>query len=267
MATFAHGGVELYYEVQGRGAPLLLVAGLAADNAFWIPVVATLARERQVIVLDNRGSGRTTPLDAGSSIRTMADDTMALIRHLQLPRVDIVGHSMGGMIAQECAVHYPELVGNLVLVATGAVNSARNNDLFESWVKLFATADRATWFRNLFYWVLSPRFFDNRAGVDALVALAAGYRWQQSTLALANQVEAIAAYDSTATLSTIRARTLVMAGGLDLLFPAAESERFARAIPDATLVTVPQSAHSIPNEFPQEFMRALGTFLAASPPR
>ncbi len=104
MATFVHGDVELYYEVQGRGEPLLLIAGLAADSAFWLPVQEIFAATRQVIVLDNRGCGRTTPLDAGSSMRTMADDTMALVRHLNLTKVDVVGHSMGGMIAMECAV-------------------------------------------------------------------------------------------------------------------------------------------------------------------
>ncbi len=264
MPTFAHGGVDLYFEVHGRGKPLLLIAGLAADNAFWLPVIEPFAKSRQVIVFDNRGCGRTTPLDAGSSMRTMADDTMALVRHLELTKVDVVGHSMGGMIAMECAVHYPDLVDNLVLAATGPVNSARNNDLFGTWVQLFGTLDRATWFRNLFYWVLSTKFFDNAATADALVKLAAGYPYQQTTASFRQQVAAIAAFDAAAELPAIRARTLVLAGAQDLLFPLASSAAFAKTIPRATFAAIDESAHSIPNEFPAVFTHRLLDFLAAT---
>ena len=79
MPTFARDGVELYYEIKGSGRPLMLVAGLAADNAFWLPSLPALSARHQVIVLDNRGAGRTAPLDAATSIRLMADDCMAAI--------------------------------------------------------------------------------------------------------------------------------------------------------------------------------------------
>jgi len=262
MPAFARAGVDLYFEVHGRGKPLLLIAGLAADNAFWLPVLDTFTATRQVIVFDNRGCGRTTPLDAGISMRAMADDTMALVRHLGLAKVDVAGHSMGGMIAMECAVHYPDLVDNLVLAATGPVNSPRNNDLFATWVQLFGTIDRATWFRNLFYWVLTTKFFGNAATADALVKLAANYPYQQSTVALRNQVAAVAAFDATAALPTIRARTLVLAGTQDLLFSVATSAAFATKIPRATFAAIEESAHSIPIEFPAVFARRVLDFLA-----
>jgi pimeloyl-ACP methyl ester carboxylesterase len=132
MPSFAHGDVDLYYEIRGRGKPLLLVAGLAADNAYWLPAIDDFAARRQVILVDNRGSGRTTPMDVATSIGAMADDCAALIRHLQLPKVDVVGHSMGGMIAQDCAIRHGELFERVVLAATASVNSARNNDLSQA---------------------------------------------------------------------------------------------------------------------------------------
>ncbi|MEP7329557.1 MAG: alpha/beta hydrolase [Betaproteobacteria bacterium] len=267
MATFECGGIAMYYEVHGRGTPMLLIAGLAADNAFWLPVLATLSAQHQVIVLDNRGCGRTTPLDAGLSIRMMADDAMALVHHLQLTKVDLVGHSMGGMIAQQCAVQYPDLVDHLVLAATGPINSGRNNDLFDSWVKSLPTLDRTTWFRNLFYWVLTAKFFDRRQTVDALVELAAAYPWQQSTAALRNQVAAIAAFDGTDSLPSIRARTMVLAGTDDLLFPVASSAAWVAAIPRATLVEMAGVGHSIPIEFPEEFSRRVLDFVTSPPAR
>jgi pimeloyl-ACP methyl ester carboxylesterase len=261
MATLRRGDTLLYYEVRGAGRPLLLVAGLAADSAYWVPVVDALAAKYRVILLDNRGSGRTTPLDAATSIGTMADDCVALVRHLELPKVHLVGHSMGGMIVQDCAIRYPDVVDRIVLAATAPVSSARDNALFASWATLFSAIDRALWFRNLFFWVFSPRFFDDAKAVDALVQLATAYPFQQSPAALWNQVRAIAAFDATKSLSDIRARTLVLAGTDDLLFPIADGAALAKAIPHATFAPVEGAAHSIPVEFPQEFTRRVVDFL------
>jgi len=266
MPTFPHNGADLYYEVRGTGKPVMLVAGLAADSSFWLPVINDLAARCQIILIDNRGSGRTTPMDAASSIRTMADDCMALVGHLHVPKVTLVGHSMGGMVVQDCAIRYPQLIDKVVLAATAAVAMPRDNDLFASWATLYATIDRGLWFRNLFYWVFSPRFFDKRTAVNALVQLATAYPYQQSAQALRNQVQAIAAFDCTRSLSAIQARTLVLAGTEDLLFPIAASAAFAKAIPHATFSAVEGSAHSIPPEFPQEFTRRVLDFLA-DPPR
>ena len=130
MPALRHDGVDLWYEVRGDGPPLLLVAGLAADGSYWLPAVDALAQRHTVVLVDNRGCGRTTPLGAPASVGAMADDCMALVRHLDLAPATLVGHSMGGMIAQACAARYPDEVDRLVLVATGARSSARNDDLF-----------------------------------------------------------------------------------------------------------------------------------------
>jgi pimeloyl-ACP methyl ester carboxylesterase len=267
MPVFTHDGVDLHYEVRGSGKPMLLLAGLAADSAFWVAAVNTLAERHQVILIDNRGCGSTTPLDAASSVRAMADDSMALARHLRLAKVDIVGHSMGGMIAQACAMHHPQQVDRLVLAATAPVNSARNNDLFATWATMFETVDRATWFRNLFYWVFSARFFDDRAKVEALVQLATGYPLQQSARALRNQITAVAAFDARGALASIVGPTLVLAGAEDQLFPVAGCTAFARALPQASFMAIDGAAHSIPNEFPAQFTRAVLDFMAAPPAR
>ncbi|MFO1323103.1 MAG: alpha/beta hydrolase [Burkholderiales bacterium] len=263
MPSLRNGDVDLWYDVRGTGAPLLLVAGLAADSAFWLPVMDALAAQRRVIVVDNRGSGRTTPPDAATGIAAMADDCAALVRHLRLPKVDVAGHSMGGMIAQDFAIRHPELADRVVLASTAPFVSARNNDLFASWAAFFESLDRASWFRNLYYWVLSSRFFDNRVSVEALVKMAAVYPYQQTPQALRNQVAAIAKFDSRGALSSLRARTLVLAGTEDLLFTTAESAAFAKSIPHATFVAVEGAAHSFPAEAPQDFTRNVLGFLAS----
>ncbi|MFO1413021.1 MAG: alpha/beta hydrolase [Burkholderiales bacterium] len=261
MPTLRRDGVELYYEVRGTGKPLLLIAGLAADQAFWLPSLPALSAARQVILLDNRGSGRTTPLDAPTGMAEMAADAAALLAHLDLGRADVVGHSMGGMIAQELALRAPAQVDRVVLAATAPVVDARNNALFASWASLFPQIDRAAWFRNLYFWVLSARFFADPKTVAGLLQLATSYPYQQTPLALTRQVEAIAQFDVTARLSSLAARTLVLAGTEDLLFPVAQSAAFAKSIPHATFVAVEGAAHSFPAEIPQVFTQEVLKFL------
>ena len=259
--VFAHDGIATYYERKGNGRPLMLVAGLAADNAFWMPSLDALAARFDVVMPDNRGAGRTTPLDAATSVRAMADDCVALADHLGFARFSIAGHSMGGMIALDCAVRHPGRIDRLVLASSAACASAWNNDLFATWSALFGVLERPLWFRNLFYWVLSPAFLDNGRGLDALVQLAATYPYQQTPAALANQVKAIAGFDMRAQLSSVAARTLVMAGTRDIVFRIDEAAAFAKSIPHATFAPIDGAAHSFPIESPKEFTQRVQGFL------
>jgi pimeloyl-ACP methyl ester carboxylesterase len=118
MAIRTINGVQLYYEVKGSGSgtPLLLIAGLAADSHTWQPVIKELARHFLVITLDNRGTGRSGAADQ-ISIKQMADDCFSVVRHMGFSSVHLLGHGMGGLVAQNCAVHFPGIVDKLVLVS------------------------------------------------------------------------------------------------------------------------------------------------------
>jgi 3-oxoadipate enol-lactonase len=261
MPSFAHGGIATHYERKGQGRPLMLIAGLAADNAFWAPSVDPLAARFDVVMPDNRGGGRTTPLDATTSIRAMADDCIALADHLGLATFSLAGHSMGGMIAQEIAIRHPGRIDRLVLAATSPCATPRDNALFAAWSALFAVVERSLWFRNLFPWVLSPAFFDKPPSLDVLVQLAVTYPYQQTPQALAGHVRAIAGFDARAGLSSIAARTLVMAGTRDLVFRIEDAAAFARSIPGATFAPIEGAAHSFPIETPADFTQRVAHFL------
>jgi pimeloyl-ACP methyl ester carboxylesterase len=262
MAMLARGDVGLYYESVGDGAPLLLVAGLASDSLSWQPIIADLTAHYRVISVDNRGAGRTTPQTAPTSIRAMADDCVALIEHLGLASTHVLGHSMGGFVAQDCAIRYPDKVDSLVLAATSSVNSRRNNDMFSDWAAALANgADTKAWLRNLFYWLFSTRFFTNDAVVDAAIQYALTYPYPQSPAAFQNQVDAIAAFDSTDELSRIRANTLVVAGTDDLLFPLSVCKGFANVIPNCAFVAIENAAHSIHMENGWAFVEHVIDFL------
>ena len=133
MPSTIINGVDLYYECHGKGKPLMLVAGLASDSQSWQPIVDELAQDYLVILLDNRGAGRTKPQNIEISIQHIVDDCIAIIGYLGLSSVTLLGHSMGGLVALDCAIRYPERISRLILVGTSAFNTERNNALFHDW--------------------------------------------------------------------------------------------------------------------------------------
>jgi len=263
MPRLSINGLSLYYEIHGQGMPLLLVAGLASDSQSWPTVLDALACRCRVITPDNRGAGRTTSADANAGIQDMADDCAALIRHLGLGPVHVLGHSMGGMVAQDLAVRHPGLVDRLLLAATASKNPRPNNLLFADWAdSLDAGIDPELWFRQIFTWIFSARFFEDEKTVGEAVRLAIEYPYPQTPAAFRNQVRAIAAFDSTANLSRIRAGTLVLAGTEDLLFPVPRCEGLARGIPDARFARIEGVAHSLHMENPGAFTEIVLDFLS-----
>ncbi len=111
--------VELYYEANGVGAPLVLIAGFGASSVIWQPdFLNGMARSFRVITFDNRGTGRSDKPDAPVTVAQMADDAVGLLGSLGIGRVHVMGVSMGGFIAQELALRRPDAVDRLVLRCT-----------------------------------------------------------------------------------------------------------------------------------------------------
>ena len=255
-------GVDLYYEVHGKGIPLMLVAGLASDSQSWQPLIKDLSRNYLVITPDNRGVGRTMPQDIEISIQQIVEDCIALIRHLGLSSVNVLGHSMGGFVALDLAIRHPDCVNKLILAGTSALNSKRNNALFSDWASCLETGmDAKLWFQNIFYWILSARFFENKVAVRDAVQFAIEYPYPQSAVAFRNQVKAIASYDGSEDLSGLCSKTLVISGKEDLLFPIEIGAGLAQAIPVANFTVIDNAAHSIHMEQPQVFTDCILDFL------
>lgn len=268
MASLQRDDIRLYYELHGpaasdqRPAPLILVAGLASDSQSWAPVVPTLAAERQVLIFDNRGCGRSTPQDAPNSIGLMADDCLALADHLGLERFDLVGHSMGGFIALEIAHQTPQRLGHLLLSNSGATQSARNQRLFEDWADDLETGKASErWLRNFFYWLFTEGFFNDPAMVNGLLEVALDYPHPQTAPGFCAQVAAMRDFDARRWLPAIETQTLILASGEDLLFPPRDDAAGLIGLPNAEYRVIAQQAHSLPAEAPAEFCQALLSFL------
>ncbi|QEH41997.1 alpha/beta fold hydrolase [Chitinophaga sp. XS-30] len=114
----AVNGLKLYYEVYGKGKPIVLLHGSFMNIPLnWSHIIPLLAKDRQVIVAEMQGHGRTRDISREFSYENMADDVSGLLRHLKIDSADILGYSMGGGVAFQMAVRHPEQVRRLVVLS------------------------------------------------------------------------------------------------------------------------------------------------------
>ena len=258
MPQFENGDASVHYEILGDGPPLLLIAGIASDAASWGPLLPLLP-DRQLILIDNRGCGRTR-VDGAVEIDEMVDDCAALLAHLSLGAVDVVGHSMGGLIGLRLAARHPSRVKRLVTLTSGSID-AKARVLFHDMARLYFTMAPEDWFRLLFQWLFSTPFFADEANVGAAAAASVGYAHRQSPGDFARQVAAIGRIKPV-DLSQVACPVLAVAAEFDLLAPPTMVRRMHGAVPSVQYVLIEGAAHSIHWEKPAEVAAAITGFLS-----
>jgi 3-oxoadipate enol-lactonase len=256
------GNPSIYYEMRGKGHPLLLISGLNSDSASWAGVCGRLAKHFRVIVFDNRGSGRSDTPEKKYSIREMADDAIGLLDRLRIKKCHVIGHSMGGYIAQELAIHHPERVGKLILETTASVSSTRNNMLFNDFLRRFKKDhDNEALMRLWAYWSFSSKTFERKNYIETFVRRASAYPYLQSAKGFQGQLDAIASFNSCARIKNIKSRTLIIIGRDDILIYPAESMELARGIKGSVYEEIKDTGHCVHVENPDAFISKVVKFL------
>jgi pimeloyl-ACP methyl ester carboxylesterase len=220
------------YRVVGTGPPLVLIMGYAGTMEDWDPrLIHTLARHNRVVMFDNAGVGRTQPLRGEPTIDAMADQTSALIDTLGLGRPDVLGWSMGGMIAQALAVLHPAQLRRLVLCATypgtGAVAPSQAAIQAGS---LFPANQVDAY--NAFTAAISEYPAATAVSADATTAQAVAVtKWWDGTDAAGRKIAGISV------------PTLIADGTDDQLDPVANDHTLARLIRRSRLALYPDAGH------------------------
>ncbi|MBI3927578.1 MAG: alpha/beta fold hydrolase [Armatimonadetes bacterium] len=254
----------LYYEVHGTGRPVVLLAGYATDSSGWFLQTPALARRHRVILVDNRGVGRSPSPPGPWSIEAMAADTLAVLDRLGVCSAVLVGHSMGGAIAQRIALMQPERVSGLVLACSFARTTPKAAAILRSFGRSLAEGvSRELFVQLLLPWLFSPAFFQNQAAVDEAVTAFVNYPYPQSAEHNQLQVEAVLAHDTRDELRALSCPTMVLGAEEDLLILPPEARALAAAIPNASLELIPKAGHSCMVESPDLFTAAVDRFLAS----
>jgi len=263
----AHG-IDIYYEITGSGEPLLLIAGLGYGLWMWHKMIPGLAEHFQVIAFDNRGAGQTDKPDGPYNVDMLAADTAGLLDALEIKGLAVMGHSMGGFVAQELALSRPELVGKLILSATnfGGPNHVpvtpeamqvmmdRSGDPVEV-VKRGIAAACAPGFDEAHPEIVQE-LIEYRLGNPVPPA-----QYQAQMAVGLGLLSAEACFEHR--LKDVQAPTLILFGEHDKVVPPGNAELLARDIPDSTIRVLPGAGHMFPMETPEAAVEAITNFLGS----
>jgi pimeloyl-ACP methyl ester carboxylesterase len=249
------------YRIVGSGPALVMIMGYPLSMEDWDPgLVDALAKHYRVVIFDNAGIGDTQQLPGPLTIDAMARQTSALIDALRLSRPDVLGWSMGGMIAQALAILDPSQVRRLVLCAT-----------FPGTGATVPSATTASLTRLAPQQVQTVLFPPNQVeAYNAYAAAISGYppAAALSKAVMAAQRRAVAKWWSGKDpagrkTAAISAPTLVADGAADWVDPVANGRTLARLIPDAKLVLYPDAAHAFLFQDATQFAAVVESFLNA----
>ena len=242
---------------------VLLLMGLGGRSTDWgTAFPAALARHHRVLLIDNRGTGRSSRVNAPFSLQDMADDAVAVLDATATRKAHVVGISMGGMIAQRVAARAPERTSRLVLMSTH-VGGLR---VFWPHPTVFRLAlpERGARaediVRRRLTGIAAPGFAERHPErIEAMIASALSSPTPLRTYNY--QMQAILRDDRHPLLARIRAETLVVHGDADPLVPVENGKLLARRIPDACLSLLYGCGHLPMWEQPEELSRTVGRFL------
>jgi 3-oxoadipate enol-lactonase len=252
-------GARIGWERRGAGEPVLLVHGLGYARWGWEPVVDELADRYEVVLFDNRGIGESDAPGGPYSVRMMAEDAVAVLDTAGVERAHLLGTSLGGMVALQVALDWPERVDRLVLACTtpGGAGAAPMPDRTVRLMQEAATLPPEVALR---------RFVENAFGPapePALVDRIMEHRLAtaQQPAAWAAQAAAGAAFDVLDRIDEIRAPTLVLTGDEDAVVDPHNSELLAQRIPGARLEVFSGAGHLFFWERPGRFVQLVEEFL------
>jgi 3-oxoadipate enol-lactonase len=254
MTQITVGDININYKIQGSGEPLLMIMGLSFSLLDWgKKFTELLAQHYQLILFDNRDAGLTSQFPRPYSIVDMADDAAGLLDALNIPKAHVFGVSMGGAIAQQFALKYPDKLDKLILGCTmaggkcsqlgdiGGVMSGQLEDL------LFTPTFIQTHRQELTEFFAETTLFHSKGD------------------ALQRQFQAFATHDTCDRLTDIQATTLIITGDKDVAIPRSNSDVLAVKIPNVKLEIIADAAHGFSFSDPDITADLIHLFLQQPP--
>ena len=254
-------GEKLYYEVHGRGPPLVLISGLNGVGAFWKPHLEALSRPHSVVLHDHRGTGQSSPSRIDYSVEQMAGDLVELLDHLEIGEADMVGHSTGGAICQVLGIERPERVASLILSATWTAADGYFRRLFELRAEVLRAMGPEAYVRASLMFMRPPACIRDHDATQnqEVAAMVANFPVPEIML---SRIAALLKFDRRADLGRISAPTLIVGARDDMVTPIYYSEELGGLIPGAETAILEAGGHFFPVSAAKEFRGLILDFLA-----
>lgn len=265
--TISAGGVDFAYrELGSGGTPVVFLTHLAAILDNWDPrVIDGVAASRRVITFDNRGIGASTG-KTPATVAEMAEDAVTFIRALGLEEVDLIGFSLGGMVAQAVVEKHPGLVRRLILAGTSPAGGTGLDKVARlTFYDIFRGAFTRQDPKQFMFFPRSSA--GKRAGKAFLARLGERKVDRDKEISVPSfmaQLKAIKRWGKqpAADLSVVRQPVLVINGDADRIVPSQNTEELGRRLPDCEVVLYPQSGHGAIFQFHEDFVRRAVRFLS-----
>jgi 3-oxoadipate enol-lactonase len=257
--------ISLYYEQHGAGEDLVLIGGLGADHQVWKSTLRHFSKHYRVLTLDNRGAGQSSAPDFPYTTEMMANDILQLMDALHISRAHILGHSMGGRIAQQIALIAPEKVNQLIIACSHAKSSAVSTMILSMREKLQAAdVSKELLAEYTMPFLFGETFLKNTVQVKGFIQWTLQNPRPQSAIGYKNQLLAVKSHDLTHRLNQITAPTLIIAGNEDILAPAASLQSMANSMKNSVFKSIADCAHMPHVEKPHAFFDIVLRFLDLS---
>ncbi|MFW9802067.1 MAG: alpha/beta fold hydrolase [Candidatus Thorarchaeota archaeon] len=258
MPSVPTDDIETYYEITGKGEPILFVHGAAGSHDNWHPQVKHLSDRYKVVTYDIRGHGKSGGSDRKYSCELFADDLNGLITALEIERPVVCGLSLGGMIAQQYAVKYQSNLSGLVLADTAVASALTLSDKLQKWmfpvslikwyIRRKTPEDYARW---------SFKYFNMKEDVREYLIQDQLRMKQTEFLKLMDAIYGFKLLD----LASIKVPTLVVLGENERKAVFPHADKMIELIENSKKVIVPDAGHASNLENPTEFNRVLDDLL------
>ncbi len=256
MSLALSNGINISYELKGNGFPIIFIHGFGSKKEIWKPQIKDFSMKYKTITFDLRGTGRSDRPDYPYTMEMFVDDIKGLLEYLQIKSAHLIGRSLGGMIAQNFVLKYPQHVKKLVLIATNAkfddtsaVGLVINNRIKE--IELIQKDPaKAFWNKSVFIYHQKFRqelkqnpkkkFYNVYSLEDLIEESKINPSRAQDII---NQGNAMKGHDTFNRLNEIKNHTLLLTASHDRLIPKSSMIEINKRIPNSILKTIEPAGH------------------------
>jgi 3-oxoadipate enol-lactonase len=264
MSYFSHQGKQVYYSVEGVGKPLLLLNGIMMSTKSWTPFVHSLSQQNTLIRVDFFDQGQTEKLPGTIYTQDIQVELLkALLTHLQLPKINLVGISYGGSVAVLFAIKYPDFVDRMILFNTTPYTGPWLLDIGRGWMAAAKTRNGVAYYQTTIPVIYSPHYYETKIEwmkkrEALLVPIFSNPEFLDAMERLTISAER---YDARVKLNLITAKTLIVSAEEDYLTPLDNQQYLYEHIKNAEWIKIPIAGHASMYERPLLFTTLIVGFL------